>query len=185
MIRLYVQQIPGANGENVTVSHSRSQAKGLSLRKARQKKRDDSSPKLHIIRLPVELRGVVFRQDLLEWTEGRLTPNLIKALQPNLRLYSTTQRWTSFIPSKLIQFHQETCVNCYRYHNLFSPGCFLPIYHRPVECVLSYTIFLIISDIVLLSITCQDCQGIFRPGSCGRAPLSSTFCRLKTSVVSF
>ena len=88
MIRLYVQQIPGANGENVTVSHSRSQAKGISPRKARQKKRDDSSPKLHIIRLPVELRGVVFRQDLLEWTEGRLTPNLIKALQPNLRLYN-------------------------------------------------------------------------------------------------
>jgi hypothetical protein len=37
MIRLYVQQIPGANGENVTVSHSRSQAKGISPRKARQK----------------------------------------------------------------------------------------------------------------------------------------------------
>lgn len=60
-----------------------------------------------------------------------------------------------------------------------------PQVHRLVKCVLSYTICLILSDIVLLSIPCQGCQGIFRSGSCGRAPLSSAFCRLKTSVVSF
>ncbi|KAE9379395.1 hypothetical protein N431DRAFT_460662 [Stipitochalara longipes BDJ] len=65
-------------------SVSRQRAK--TSKRTSKRYRRSSNPTL--LKLPVELREIIFRQDLLEWTEGLLTPSLIIALRPHPQLYN-------------------------------------------------------------------------------------------------
>jgi hypothetical protein len=46
-----------------------------------------TASKFNLRGLPLELRADIFRQDLLEWTNDRLIPNLIKALRADPQMY--------------------------------------------------------------------------------------------------
>lgn len=108
------QQVIGSRGETTTVIHeiwpsvSRRHAKAAKAskpsKKARRKRSTPrSSPSL--LRLPVELRKIIFTQDLLEWTDNSITPSLIVACERTRNC--TTKRWKFSILSKLVLFHHE------------------------------------------------------------------------------
>ncbi|PMD34159.1 hypothetical protein L207DRAFT_638711 [Hyaloscypha variabilis F] len=90
--RLFVaQQVVGSRGETTTVVHeirpSVSRQRANTSKKAPRKRyRVPSQPSL--LKLPVELRGIIFKQYLLEWTEDTLTPSLVIALRLHSQLYS-------------------------------------------------------------------------------------------------
>ncbi|KAN0114745.1 hypothetical protein V8E51_004289 [Hyaloscypha variabilis] len=90
--RLFVaQQVVGSRGETTTVIHeirpsvSRQRA-NTSKKTPRKRYRVPSQPSL--LKLPVELRGIIFKQYLLEWTEDTLTLSVVIALRPRSQLYS-------------------------------------------------------------------------------------------------
>jgi hypothetical protein len=75
---VHVQQVPCASGG---LYHSSVKSREL-LARTRARLRT-----FNIRGLPLELRAIIFREDLLEWVNGELTPALIKALRPESPLY--------------------------------------------------------------------------------------------------
>lgn len=56
-------------------------------KKRTRKTRYAPASNFNIRGLPRELRAIIFREDLLEWTNDKLTPPLVQALRPEFQLY--------------------------------------------------------------------------------------------------
>jgi hypothetical protein len=87
---MHMKQSPGSfRGTVIIVRDVETKSSQLqqSTLENKSKKCSQNSSKFNIRGLPSELRAIIFRQDLLEWTKDNLTPNLVKALRPEPMLY--------------------------------------------------------------------------------------------------
>jgi hypothetical protein len=82
---VHVQQVPCVSGRAVPFVREISRAPRPY--KSTPKKSYATASNFIIRGLPLELRAIIFREDLLEWVNDKLTPVLIKALRPESQLY--------------------------------------------------------------------------------------------------